>query len=204
MKKIIFVTIVFATIFYSCKKDSSSGTSPRKPITRADLYPENGFISGTIIGESSSGVPFEKSFTHQLDSQMATYNYVGSFFDSYVIFLNKLDKYGRLGDADKRTNMVIILNKNKVTVTAIGNFHTSIYIDSSATTIRKFYIETDASGIKNHTFTNVIFNTTDGKFTCDYVINVGGEKTSSGKPATITGQINTSLVNVLYKTGSAL
>lgn len=200
MKKIIYVTIVFATIFYSCKNDSSSGATPRKPITRADLYTENGFISGTIKGESSSGVPFEKSFTHQLDSQMATYFYSNSMLKSYFIQMIKLDKHGRIGDADKKTKMTIMLHKNKTLVLGIKDFYTSIYIDSSATTITKFNI----NGITSFAFSNVIFNTTDGKFTCDYIMNVAGEKTSSGKPATIAGQINTSLVNVLYKTGSAL
>jgi hypothetical protein len=205
MKQIIYVAITFSVIFLSCEKDSASGTGPRKPITRADLYRENGYISGTIEGTNSSGTAFTKAFTHQLDGEMATY-YV-SAKGQYIVHLNKLDKYGRVGDDDKKTDMTLILN-NGNSVKSITDFHTSIYIDSSATAITKFNISSnpitlDGPGsFGNVVFSNVAFNITDGTFACDYIINVLNTTTSSSSPAKITGQINTKLINLRYRTGS--
>jgi len=201
MKKIIYVTIAVGAIFLSCKKDdSTTGTAPKKKITRADLYPENGYISGTIVSSSSNNAFFEKQFKHQLDQEMATYfvNAKGN----YIIHLNKLDKYGRIGENDKRTDMSFILSSDKVSIKAFDDFHSSIYIDSSATTITKFNIDSDGS--QSITLSNTVFNTVDGTFVSDYVITVRGGATSSAKDATITGKINTTLTNIRYRTGSSL
>lgn len=206
MKKIMYVIFVLGVFFLSCGKDNASGTAPRKPITRADLYPENGYISGTISGKNSEGVSFVKAFNHQLDEEMATY-YVNEAGD-YVIHLSKLDKYGRVGEEDKKTDITLTLEDDMVSLKSLTGFYISIYIDSSATSITKFNI--DQSGLfsqssltRGITLSNVVFNVTDGTFNADYTLSVASTRTSSEYTATVTnGKISTTLTNIRYRTGS--
>lgn len=201
MNKIMYVTIALAAIFLSCKKDDvSSGTKPRKAITRADLYPENGYISGTITSAKSNGTSFTKQFTHQLDSEMSTY-YI-SERGAYVIHLNKLDKYGRVGENDKKTEITFTLNSAQTDVSKVNQFYASVYIDSSATSITKFNIDSDVTGIQSLAFSNIMFNPSNGMFTCDYNISVTDATTSSRRAAVVVGKINTTLTNIRYRTGS--
>lgn len=86
----------------------------------------------------------------------------------------------------------------------MNTFYTSVYIDSSATSITKFKINSDAVGMTSKTLSNVVFETSTGKFDCDYSITVDGSRTSSGYEATITGKISTALITIQYRTGSSL
>lgn len=210
MKKIIYVTIVFSVIFLSCKKNNvdndttpapATSTATNRPITRSDLYSENGYISGTIEGSNANGVAFTNEFKHELDGEIASYSV--DAYGRYIIYLNKLDKLGRVGiGKDKQTTMGFIINSNKTSLYELLEFHTSIYLDSTATAITKFGIDASGNNIQHVIFSNVVFNTTDGKFACDYILKVRNAVSSSGYESIVTGKINTILTNIRYRTGS--
>jgi len=205
MKKIIYVTIVFSVIFLSCKKkgDVNNDITPTptpvasKPITRADLYPENGYISGTIVGKTSSGMSYEKTFTHQLDGEMATYHQTE--MGEYIIHLNKLDKYGRVGGDDQKIDITFVLAHDKVTLSRLNETYISLYIDSSAVAITQFKF--NSTSFQKMVLSNVLFNTTYGTFEADYVLSIPSS-ILNGKDNIITGKISTNLTNLRYRTGS--
>lgn len=205
----IYVSFALAAIFLSCKKGDEATPSanvtktinvPNGPVTRADLYPENGFISGTISGKLSDGTPFQKTFMHQLDVEIPTCRI--NTDGRYVIRISKADKTGRVGTEDKQTDMTFIMKLSNDDIYSMENFNTSIYVDSSATLIRKFEVEQTGSTSTVMTMTNVSFNPASGTFSADYVMNISGNYTSSKKNATITGQIQTNLTTVSYRTSN--
>lgn len=198
MKKFMYAAVTFSVIFLSCKKDAANSTGPRKAVTRSDLYRENGFISGTVESKNSAGEPFVKTFTHQLDHQMATYYITEKGY--FVVDLHKSDKFGKVGDMDKQTDMTFTIGNDKMSGRGFDHLLMSVYIDSSATAITKFHIDLDRP--QNLTLSNVQLNTADGTLAADFVINVSGAFTSSAHPAKITGKINTTLTNIRYRMGS--
>ena len=214
MKKITYVAITFSVIFLSCKKDNGNTPAPAagtntttiiqttttKPITRADLYPGNGYISGTIQSSTSGNALFAKQFKHELDLETATYFINGD--GEYEIHLVKGDIYGSTGREDKKTEILFTLKSDLTRVVRLVELHTSLNVDSTATQITKFNIEKSSSDPMSMNISAVTFDVATGNLKLDYSINVASGYTSSRKSATMVGQINTKLTNIRYRTGS--
>lgn len=215
MKRIIYVTIVLATIFLSCKDDEDDVVNPKivkshsyeeidieneneKEIARTDLYPANGFITGTVKAVTRGGAYFESTFNYELDMDMQTYTV--NALGQYDIHLSKLDRTGTLKDTSRRTEMNFLLGKRRDSLEFLTNYRISTFSESVADNPAVKY----SLYFNHHTsrplmvLKNIVFDVTDGSFSADYYM----DHSMFEDEATIEGKIKTKLVNVRYRTGS--
>lgn len=202
----IYVSFALAAIFLSCKKgdtvspantNTTNNTTTVVSVTRSDLYPENGSISGTIVSKTSDNVYFSKQFNHQLDLEAATY-YVNEN-GNYVIHLVKADKNGSVRDEDKQTDITFILKSDLTQALKLVELHSSVFVDSTATSITKFNVDQSVPTTGDMAVSNVTFDLTTGRLKADYTINVANTYTSSAKTASISGKIDTKLITIRYR-----
>lgn len=170
-------------------------------MARSDLYPENGYITGTIQCKRLDGTPYTKDFKHELDLETASY-FVNQY-GFYVITLQKFGKIGMPGDTINNRSGMTFWYDNAKGRSLLMSYNANIIIDSTKAYITKLAIgRTPTTELNSIVLSNSKLDVANGTFESDYVITIDKPYTSSQRIATITGKIKTKLINIRYRTGS--
>lgn len=226
MKKNFFLfalipTLIAAIVFLSCRKGEKG--DPGIAGTSSTLAYKNGSITGLLEGVTNTN---DSAFALNLNYQYykeASDNFVnhvhGTTADYYEYSITRYDVTGNSYITfdfflEYKTPLVPSIRDTRITIVShkqLSNnkmFYFATVVDNGFDPINPFNVSdvslndnlsSDYSGI---VYDNIAVDPTTGALSFDYSLQVNPYRNSSGTVARMTGTVNVTPYNVVYRTGS--
>jgi hypothetical protein len=187
MKNLLKIGIILISCFFlfgSCKKTETAADQP------AYLYKAGGYIKGTIVGVSRTGIALNETFTYdKFDSYSDAAYEINT--DSYSFYLYRQDP-------NQGCSIRLSFVRSLTGLISAEQIYISYVKELSNHQLLDYYIYyTDVADV---TITNVVFNTSASTITGNYTASVKLYD-SDGKEhlSTISGDFNLTVYQVVGK-----